>query len=75
MVITGLLIAGGVKIQVKFSGVKAHQDPDYFEDKFYRRPVHPGFITQRLPQLKSRIAVGKGRRSRGLTTAKEYRER
>jgi len=70
----GALLAVGVNIAVKFRAIHAHIDPRFVDGKLYRRPVHPGFIAQRLPSLTSRIAVKKGPHEKGLATVEKYRE-
>ncbi|HHS50571.1 MAG TPA: hypothetical protein ENN07_05590 [candidate division Zixibacteria bacterium] len=64
----------GLRIRVTFSGVRGYADPKYIDGKFYRRPIHPGFITQRFPAPKTRIAVSKGRHSEGLQTPKQLED-
>lgn len=71
----GGIVAFGVRIRVKFVKMSGFIDPEYIDGKFYRRPIHPGFITQRMPALKSRVAVSKGKLSEGLPTSREYRKR
>ncbi|MCD6501517.1 hypothetical protein J7L01_02865 [bacterium] len=77
----GILVAAitalgvGLRIKVTFRGIRGYMDPKYIDGKFYRRPIHPGFITQRFPVLISRVAVKKGRWSGGLPTSEELRKR
>ncbi|RKZ27821.1 hypothetical protein DRQ36_11275 [bacterium] len=75
MLLTGAILAQGVNISIKLSIVPAHFDPRFVAGKFYTRPVHPGFITQRHSHLKTRVVIAKGRLGRGLPTAREYRKR
>lgn len=70
----GALIAFGIRIKVHYVGSEGHFDEEYIEGKFYRRPVHPGFITQRHPKLKTTIINSRGRHSGGLPTAERYEE-
>jgi len=72
IVLAGIALGYGVSIQVKFSVVAAHFDARFVDGKFYRRPIHPGFITQRFPELSVKIVKSKGPLSDGLPTAKEY---
>jgi hypothetical protein len=75
-IVLSVLVAYGIglRIQIKFSNVRGYIDPKYIDGKFYRRPIHPGFITQRFPAPTSRIVLKKGRWSDGLSTSKELRE-
>ncbi|MCK5832559.1 hypothetical protein KAH81_02715 [bacterium] len=70
-----MVYAIGVRIEVHFSGVRGYVDPNYIFGKLYKRPIHPGFITQRFPTPKTRIAIKKGRMSQGLQTPKELEEK
>ncbi len=69
------LLAHGVNIKIKLSIVPAHFDPRFVDGKFYRRPIHPGFITQKHPVLISRVAKSKGPLKDGLPTAIKYGRR
>jgi len=75
LALAGVALAYGVRISVRFKVVQAHYDPRFVDGKFYRRPIHPGFITQRFPVFKARVAKSKTRLGKGLPTAREYRER
>ncbi len=70
-----VVYAIGLRIQVSFSGVRGYLDPKFVEGRFYKRPIHPGFITQRFPAPISRIAISKGRHSKGLPSAIEIEEK
>ena len=75
LVIAGVALAQGVHISVRFKVIQAHYDPRFVDGKFYRRPIHPGFITQRFPVFKARVTKSKARFGKGLPTAQEYRKR
>ena len=73
--ITGAsVIATGLKIKVVLAGTRIQIDPAYIDGKFYRKPIHAGFITQRLPVFEGRVIKVKGHLSKGLPTAREYRK-
>jgi len=74
MLISGLLLAQAINIRVRYKLVPSYLDQRFIDGKFYRRPIHPGFITQKLPRLKGKIAVRKGPRANGLQTAEEFRK-
>jgi hypothetical protein len=77
LLIASALIGVGISVSLSFRGTQARAevDPNYIDGKFYRKPIHPGFITQRFPSFKTRVAVSKGRYSDGLPTAKEFRNK
>ena len=77
LILTSASIGVGISVSLSFKGTQARTEVDqsFIDGKFYRKPVHPGFITQRFPSFKARVAVSKGRYSKGLPTAKEFRNK
>jgi len=70
--LTALTLATGLAIRVKFKLVATHYDPKYVDGKFYRRPIHPGFITQTFPELSIRVVRNSGPLENGLPTARQF---
>ena len=73
----GAIMALGIVVSLSFRGtqVRAEVDRRYVDGKFYRRPIHPGFITQRFPAFKASVVVSKGRYAKGLPSANKFRKR
>ena len=75
LLFAGAVLGTGLAIKIKFNLVAPHYDPRFVDGKLYRRPIHPGFITQRHPELSVRVAEKSGPLDGGLPTAKEFEKR
>jgi hypothetical protein len=75
LLLSGVAFATGLAIKIKFKLVAAHYDSRFVDGKFYRRPIHPGFISQRHPELSVRVVEDSGPLSGGLPTAREYEKK
>lgn len=75
LLLSGIALATGLAIKIKFNLVVAHFDPRFVDGKFYRRPIHPGFISQRHPELSVRVVEDSGPLGEGLPTAREYEKK
>jgi len=75
LLLAGAVLGTGLAIRFKFNLVAPHYDVRFVDGKFYRRPIHPGFITQRHPSLTIKVVKSSGPLENGLPTAKEYEKR
>ena len=73
--IAGTALSVGVSIRIRLVGYQTQIDPRFIDGKLYKKPIHPGFITQRVPRITTRVAKKKGILSIGLATAREYERR
>ncbi|MGC9314532.1 MAG: hypothetical protein ACP5G4_02755 [bacterium] len=72
LLLAGAVLGTGLAIRIKFNLVAPHYDERFVDGKFYRRPIHPGFISQRHPNLSVRVVKSSGPLEGGLPTAKEF---
>lgn len=75
LAVCDLALSLGVNIQVRISAYQTHIDPRFIDGKFYRKPIYPAFITQRLPRLSTKITKKKSEHFAGLATAREYEKK